>query len=171
VIEYGPQSLLARGTGVCIDAAAVETITRARALGWLLAAVGRDPEQSWRRSALTWSSRPTRAGSLVTSARRDVDEFLGGRPSPFRLVRFRRASDRVTERHALCSPSLMADRQRKKQQKRKDGQDTGKKRRRMRANVASRQAQARPEKPSRDEVDTVKYERGSGADRTRRGAP
>jgi SAM-dependent MidA family methyltransferase len=91
VIEYGPQSLLARGTGVRVDAAAVETIARARALGWLMAALGRDPEQGWRRSALTWSGRPTRGGSLVTSARRDVDAFLGARPSPFRLVRLRRA--------------------------------------------------------------------------------
>jgi hypothetical protein len=171
VIEYGPQSLLARGTGVRIDAAAVETIARARALGWLMAALGRDPEQGWRRSALTWSSRPTRGGSLVASARRDVDEFLGARPSPFRLVRFRRAQPRRGERHALCSPSFMAQRRQEKRQKKKDGQGTAKKRRRMRANVASRQAAVRREKPSRDEVDTVKYKRGSAADRTRRGAP
>jgi hypothetical protein len=65
----------------------------------------------------------------------------------------------------------MAERRQKTRQKKKDGQDTGKKRQRMRANVALRQAHARPEKPSRDEVDTVKYKRGSAADRTRRGAP
>jgi len=56
-------------------------------------------------------------------------------------------------------------------QKKKDGQDTGKKRRRMRASVAARQARPGREEPSRDEVDTVKYKRGSAADRTRRGAP
>jgi hypothetical protein len=58
-----------------------------------------------------------------------------------------------------------------KEQRKKDGVDTGKKRRRMRAAVAARQERARPQRPSRDEVDTVKYKRGSAADRTRRGAP
>jgi hypothetical protein len=52
----------------------------------------------------------------------------------------------------------------------KDGQDAGKKRRRMRADVKARKARARPERPQRDEVDTVKYKRGSAGDRTRRGA-
>ncbi len=90
VIEYGPQSLLAHGTGVRLNVAAVETITKARALGWLLATLGRDPEHDWRRNALTWSRRPTRGGSLAASVRRDADEFLGVRPTPFRLVRLRR---------------------------------------------------------------------------------
>jgi hypothetical protein len=90
VMEYGPQSLLARGTGVRFDAAAVRTIAKARALGWLLSTLGLDPEHQWRRSALTWSPRHVKGGSLITSARRDVDEFLGVRPTPFRLVRLRR---------------------------------------------------------------------------------
>ena len=90
VMEYGPQSLLARGTGVRFDAAAIRTIAETRALGWLLSALGVDPEHAWRRNALTWSRRPTKGGSLSASARRDVDEFLGLRRTPFRLIRLRR---------------------------------------------------------------------------------
>jgi hypothetical protein len=41
----------------------------------------------------------------------------------------------------------------------------------MRAAVSERQRLAAPERPTRDEVDKVKYKRGSAADRTRRGAP
>jgi hypothetical protein len=60
----------------------------------------------------------------------------------------------------------MANRARAK----KDGQDKGKKRQRMREAVRSRKEKAASERPSRDEVDTVKYKRGSAGDRTRRGA-
>jgi SAM-dependent MidA family methyltransferase len=90
VKDYGAQGLLARGSGLRLDDAAVEHIARARALGWLLGALGVDPEQEWRRRALTWSSKNGRGGSLLTSARRAVDEFLGARKTPFRLVRLRR---------------------------------------------------------------------------------
>jgi hypothetical protein len=55
--------------------------------------------------------------------------------------------------------------------KKKDRQDPGKKRRRMRTAVKARKRAAGPEGPVRDEVDTVKYKRGSAGDRTRRGAP
>jgi hypothetical protein len=58
-----------------------------------------------------------------------------------------------------------------KPRRKKDGQDPGKKRRRMRASVAARKARAAAPRPSRDEVDTVTYKRGSAGDRTRRGAP
>jgi hypothetical protein len=57
-----------------------------------------------------------------------------------------------------------------KERRKKDGQDAGKKRRRMRVDVARRRAQARPARPQRDEADVVKYKQGSAADRTRRGA-
>jgi hypothetical protein len=57
------------------------------------------------------------------------------------------------------------------ERKKKDGQDVGKKRRRMRADVAKRKARAGPDRPQRDEVDVVKYKQGSAADRARRGAP
>jgi len=53
----------------------------------------------------------------------------------------------------------------------KDGRDPGKKRRRMRDEVRRRHARAAPDRPSRDEGDTVTYKKGSAADRTRRGAP
>jgi SAM-dependent MidA family methyltransferase len=89
-VEYGPQALLARGTGVRFDAAAVRTIAETRALGWLLSALGIDREDRWRRTALTWSARHATGGSLAMSARRDVDEFVGRRRTPFHLIRLRR---------------------------------------------------------------------------------
>jgi len=58
-----------------------------------------------------------------------------------------------------------------KPRKKKDRADPGKKKRRMRQSVAARKATAADARPSRDEVDTVKYKKGSHADRTRRGAP
>ena len=61
----------------------------------------------------------------------------------------------------------MSNRERKK----KDGQDKGKKLRRMREDEARRHANAGPERPSRDQADVVDYKQGSAADRNRRGAP
>ena len=61
----------------------------------------------------------------------------------------------------------MSDRDRKK----KDGQDKGKKLRRMREDVAQRHANAGPERPSHDQADVVTYKQGSASDRGRRGAP
>jgi hypothetical protein len=55
--------------------------------------------------------------------------------------------------------------------KKKGGADAGKKKRRMRQSVAARKATAAAARPSRDEVDTVKYKKGSHSDRSRRGAP
>jgi len=55
--------------------------------------------------------------------------------------------------------------------KKKDGADAGKRKRRMRESVAARKATAAAARPSRDEVDTVKYKKGSHGDRARRGAP
>ena len=56
-----------------------------------------------------------------------------------------------------------------KDQKKKDGRDTSKKRQRMKESVKSRKRRA--SKQSRDEVDTVKFKPGSAGDRSRRGAP
>ena len=58
-----------------------------------------------------------------------------------------------------------------KTRKKKDGQDVGKKRARMRQAVAARHRETDDVRPQRDEVDTVKYKRGSAGDRTRPGAP
>ena len=58
------------------------------------------------------------------------------------------------------------------ERKKKDGRDVGKKRKRMREEVARRQADAGASSRSqRDEVDKLKYKRGSAGDRTRVGAP
>jgi hypothetical protein len=56
----------------------------------------------------------------------------------------------------------------KSEPKKKAGQDTKKKRRNMRAAVAARQQAAKPEGESTDEVDKIKYKRGSQGDRTTR---
>lgn len=54
----------------------------------------------------------------------------------------------------------------KSESKKKAGRDTKKKRQRMRADVAARQASAAPEGKSTDEVDKIKFKRGSAGDRT-----
>jgi hypothetical protein len=51
-------------------------------------------------------------------------------------------------------------------ERKKDGADTGKKRRRMREAVAERQRSAGAVRPSHDKGDTVPYKRGSEGDRT-----
>jgi hypothetical protein len=60
----------------------------------------------------------------------------------------------------------VSDRDRKK----KDGQDKGKKRRRMRDAEERRHENAGPERPSTDQADVVTYKQGSASDRSRRGA-
>jgi SAM-dependent MidA family methyltransferase len=89
VVSYGPQALLARGTGVRLDARGVDRIARARALGWLLGALGVGPEQGWRAGAVTFGRGAGTRESLLAAVRRDVAEFRGRRPTPFRLVRLR----------------------------------------------------------------------------------
>lgn len=59
----------------------------------------------------------------------------------------------------------------KDERRKKDGERSEKKRKRMHEAVAARQRAASPPRPSTDEVDTVKYKRGSASDHTRRGAP
>ena len=56
------------------------------------------------------------------------------------------------------------------ERKKKDGQDKGKKLRRMREDVARRHADAGPERPSTDHPDVVDYKQGSRSDRNRKGA-
>ncbi len=83
---YGPQRELARRSGVALDAAAVDAIVRQRALGWLLALVGVDPERDWRHTGLTWNKGGRGRARLRDDAKRAVDEFLGRRRSNFRLM-------------------------------------------------------------------------------------
>jgi hypothetical protein len=54
--------------------------------------------------------------------------------------------------------------------KKKDGQDPGKKRRRMRQVVARRKAQPAERSRQSDQPDLVKYKQGSASDRNRPGA-
>jgi SAM-dependent MidA family methyltransferase len=86
VVFCGPQGDLARQARVRLDAAAVETIIRHRALTWMLALVGAHPEQAWRRGAMTWS-READSGRVAVRryAQRAVREFLSPR-SRFQLL-------------------------------------------------------------------------------------
>lgn len=83
---YGPQGELARRSGVALDPGAVEMIVQYRALGWMLALVGVDPEGDWRRTSLTWSERRASRVRLRDDAKRAVAEFLGQRRSNFQLM-------------------------------------------------------------------------------------
>ena len=82
---YGPQSELARRSGVRLDAEAVELIVQYRALGWMLALVGADAEREWRHTGLTWGPGQRRV-RLRDDAKRAVAEFLGRRRSHFKLM-------------------------------------------------------------------------------------
>jgi hypothetical protein len=86
VVDYGPQANLLRGTGVRLDAAAIEEILRYRAVGWMLTVLGQAPERAWRQGSLTWSGDTARGGRLRTSVASDVATFLGQRRSPFRAL-------------------------------------------------------------------------------------
>jgi hypothetical protein len=86
VVFNGPQAELARRSGVRLHAGITDLIVQHRALTWKLALLGRHPEHSWRRGAVTWA-KGAAAGRV--SVRRYVDqsirEFLSERP-PFRLL-------------------------------------------------------------------------------------
>jgi SAM-dependent MidA family methyltransferase len=86
VVHYGPQGDLARLAGVSLDRKARALIVRSRALGWLLAFAGIGPERAWRWGGLTFDRRHARGGRLVDDVRKAADEFLGRRPTPFRLL-------------------------------------------------------------------------------------
>jgi hypothetical protein len=59
----------------------------------------------------------------------------------------------------------------KDERRKKDGERKDKKQQRMRAAVGARHAAEGPDRPQRDEVDKVKFKRGSAGDESRRGAP
>ena len=83
---YGQQAALARFSGVRLDARAQELIVRYRALGWMLSVVGAGPEAEWRQGALSWRRKGSTGERLRDTVRRDVEEFLGRRPTPFRML-------------------------------------------------------------------------------------
>ena len=56
------------------------------------------------------------------------------------------------------------------ERRKKDGQDPGKKRKRMRDDVARRRAESGPARRSSDQPDVIDYKPGSASDRTRTGA-
>jgi SAM-dependent MidA family methyltransferase len=86
VVSYGPQSDLVRYARVRLNARSADLIARARAVGWMLALSGKGPEHAWHRSGLTWKRSAARGGSVKAGVQRSIDELLGLRPSPFKLL-------------------------------------------------------------------------------------
>ena len=83
---YGGQGLLAKASGIRLDAAAVDLIVRYKTLGWMLNAMGVGPERAWRQGGLTFSGREAKGGRLEAGVKRDVATFLGRRPSHFKAM-------------------------------------------------------------------------------------
>lgn len=92
VAYYGPQSELARRSGVPLDRRAVDLIVRARALGWILAVAGIGPERDWRRGAVRWKEDGKDLISVRSYARESIAEFLGTMPSRFKAMLMRRSA-------------------------------------------------------------------------------
>jgi SAM-dependent MidA family methyltransferase len=86
VTHYGGQGALARAAGVRLGPREIACIVQARAVGWLLDVAGRGPERAWRQGGLTWTRAGARGGALADGVARDVAEFLGRRPSRFKLM-------------------------------------------------------------------------------------
>jgi SAM-dependent MidA family methyltransferase len=83
---YGQQGDLARLSGVDLGEGAVDAILQQRALRWLLALTGAGPESEWRRGSITWKRAGGPRKRLRASVRDDIDEFLGKRLRPFRMM-------------------------------------------------------------------------------------
>lgn len=89
VMFEGPQGELARLGEVDLDTRDQERILSHRVMQWMLAVVGVSPEAHWRASGLSWNRRAARGGRLQRDVVASVDEFLGRRKSPFRLLLLR----------------------------------------------------------------------------------
>jgi SAM-dependent MidA family methyltransferase len=83
---YGQQGDLARLSGVDLGEGAVDAILQQRALTWLLALTGAGPESEWRRGSITWKRAGGPRKRLRACVRDDIDEFLGKRLRPFRMM-------------------------------------------------------------------------------------
>ncbi|HUI25477.1 MAG TPA: SAM-dependent methyltransferase [Candidatus Kryptonia bacterium] len=89
---YGGQCELARRSGVRLDRAARELMLRYRTLAWMLSVTGIGPERAWRHTGLTWNQRGGAGGRLRDDVARGVAEFLGRRPTHFKLMILRRTA-------------------------------------------------------------------------------
>jgi len=94
VAFYGGQAALACRSGVKLDEHARDLILRYRMLGWMLTVVGVGPERDWRHSGVTWNKRAGKGGRMRDDIRRGIDEFLGARPSIFKLMILRSQASR-----------------------------------------------------------------------------
>lgn len=95
---YGEQGDLARLSGVELDDRAIEAILQQRALSWLLALTGVSPESVWRRGSVTWKRAGGPRRRLRATVRDDIDEFLGKRLRPFRMVILRKGIKATSHR-------------------------------------------------------------------------
>ena len=86
VTHWGSQGALARASRVPLGAAEVEIIAQTRAVGWMLDVMGLGPERAWRQGGITWTRTSRRGGALRAGIARDVEEFLGRRPTRFRMM-------------------------------------------------------------------------------------
>ncbi len=87
---FGPQAELARRAEVALDESAAELIVRYRTLGWMLAVIGAGPETEWRRTSLTWKDDTGERVPVRRYVQRTIGEFLGKRPTHFKLLIARR---------------------------------------------------------------------------------
>ncbi len=95
---FGPQGELARRSGVVLDRAARDVITRYRTLGWMLALAGVGPERAWRHTGLTWSARDGKGGRLRDAVNKAVAEFVGKQASHFKLMILAPAGNKKNEK-------------------------------------------------------------------------
>jgi SAM-dependent MidA family methyltransferase len=86
ITYYGGQGALARASAVRLGAAARARIAQSRLVGWMCDVMGLGPERAWRQGGLTFAGAQARGGRVVAGIARDVDEFLGRRPSRFRMI-------------------------------------------------------------------------------------
>jgi SAM-dependent MidA family methyltransferase len=86
ITHDGGQGALATAGGVGIGAREIALVARTRAVGWMLDVMGLGPERAWRQGGLTWTRRGARGGALTAGIERDVEQFLGRRPTRFRMM-------------------------------------------------------------------------------------
>lgn len=89
-IFYGGQRELAARSGVRFDKRARSLMLEQRTLHWMLAVLGVGPESTWRRGSLTWTPTAAKGGRLRDDVDDTIREFLGHKPSYFKLLLLRR---------------------------------------------------------------------------------
>lgn len=86
VKQYGPQSDLVELSGVEFDEHVEETIVQHRALKWMLAVAGADPESDWRAGSVSFKRKGARGPKVRDDVKQTIAEVTGKRPSAFKLM-------------------------------------------------------------------------------------